>query len=53
MGFVLKAPGQKSVYFAGDSIWHEKVEASLKNHKPDIIVVNGALTRYDGFEGSL
>ena len=52
MGFVLKAPGQKSVYFAGDSIWYEEVEATLKNHKPDIIVVNGALTLYDGFEGS-
>ena len=23
MGFVFKAPGQKTVYFAGDTIWHD------------------------------
>ena len=29
MGFVFKAPGQKSVYFAGDTVWHEYVEIAL------------------------
>ena len=24
----------------------------MKKHKPDIIVINGALTRYEGFSGS-
>ena len=31
MGFVFKAPGQKTVYFAGDTIWHDFVEIALKN----------------------
>ena len=35
MGFVFKAPGQKTVYFAGDTIWHDYVEIALKKHKPD------------------
>lgn len=52
MGFVLKAPGQKTLYEAGDTIWHEDVENALINHKPDIVVVSGALTRYEGFSGS-
>ena len=52
MGFVFKAPGQKTVYFSGDTVWYEYVELALKKHKPDIIVINGALTRYEGFSGS-
>jgi len=23
MGFVLRAPGEKTIYFGGDSIWNE------------------------------
>ena len=42
MGFVLKAPGQKSLYFAGDTILHDYVEIALKKYKPDIIIVNAA-----------
>ena len=52
MGFVLKSPGQKTMYFASDTVWHEYVELALKKHKPDIIVINGALTRYEGLSGS-
>ena len=52
MGFIFKAPGQKTVYFAGDTIWYEPVENALRNHKPEIIVVNGAYTRYEWFSGS-
>ena len=42
MGFVFKAPGQKTVYFAGDTIRHDYVEIALKKHKPDIIILNAA-----------
>ena len=52
MGFVFKAPGQKSVYFAGDTILHDYVEIALKKHNPDIIVVNAAQAEYEGLVGS-
>ena len=52
MGWVFRAPGQKTVYFAGDTIWHEYVEIALKKHKPDIIVLNAAETAYEGIKGS-
>ncbi len=52
MGFVLKAPGQKSLYFAGDTILHDYVEIALKKYKPDIIVVNAAQAEYEGLKGS-
>ena len=52
MGFVLKAPGQKTLYESGDTIWHKYVEDALSKHKPEIIVISGAYTRYEGLPGS-
>ena len=53
MGFVLKAPGNKIVYFAGDTIWHDYFEIAVKKHKPDFIVLNTGEAKVEGFEGSL
>ena len=53
MGFVLKAPGQKVVYFAGDTRWHEYVEVAIKKHNPDYIVLNTGYAEADGYDGSL
>ena len=53
MGFILKAPGQKIVYFAGDTIWHDYCEIAIKKHKPDYIVLNTGDAKFEGFEGSL
>lgn len=53
MGFVLRAPGQKNIYFAGDTRWHEYVELALNKYKPDYILLNTGEATYDGFDGSL
>ena len=50
MGFVLRAPGQKIIYFAGDTRWHEYVELDLNKYKPDYIVLNTGEATYDGFD---
>lgn len=52
MGFVLRAPGEKTIYFGGDSIWNEYVELAITKYKPDIIVLNAPEGKYDGYEGS-
>ena len=52
MGFVLRAPEQKTVYFAGDTIWHEYVELEINRYKPDLIVLNAPKARYEGIKGS-
>ena len=52
MGFVFRAPGQKTVYFGGDTIWHEYVELAINKYKPDLIVLNAPQGRYDGFKGT-
>ena len=46
MGFVLRAPGQKIIYFAGDTRWHEYVELDLNKYKPDYIVLNTGEATY-------
>ena len=43
---------KKSVYFAGDTIFHDYVGLALKKYKPDIIVINGAQCEYEGLIGS-
>ena len=40
MGFILRAPGRKTVYFYGDTIWHEYWEIATKKYDPDYIVLN-------------
>ena len=52
MGFVLRAPREKTVYFGGDTIWHEYVELAITKYKPDIIVLNAPQGRYSGFQGT-
>ena len=52
MGFVFKAQGLKTVYFAGDTVWHDYVEVAINRHKPDYIVLNASYCHYDGLVGS-
>ena len=52
MQFVLKAPGQKTLYVSGDTVWNELVELAFNKHKPDIIVINAPQATYDGLIGS-
>ena len=45
-GFVLRAPGEPSVYIAGDTIWCREVEEALETHRPDIVVVNAGAAQF-------
>lgn len=44
-GFLLRAPGEPSLWIAGDSVWCPELAAEIDRHRPDVIVVNagGAL----------
>ncbi len=39
-GFVLRAPGEPTLYWVGDSIWYEEVAKTIVKHKPDIIITH-------------
>jgi L-ascorbate metabolism protein UlaG (beta-lactamase superfamily) len=46
-GFVLAAPGEPSLYVAGDTIWCDEVAAALDEHHPDVVVVNAGGARFN------
>src|SRR3954454_10803608 len=45
-GFVLHAPGEPSVYIAGDTILCDEVLAAVDEHRPAAIVVNAGAARF-------
>lgn len=45
-GFVLRAPGEPVLYLAGDTIWCDEVAEALREHAPDVVVVNASGARF-------
>jgi len=45
-GFVLQAPGEPTLYIAGDTIWCEEVRTALDTYRPDTAVVNAGGARF-------
>lgn len=39
-GYVLSRTGLPTVYIAGDTVWFDGVAAALRDHRPDVVVVN-------------
>jgi L-ascorbate metabolism protein UlaG (beta-lactamase superfamily) len=46
-GFVLDAPGEPTLYVAGDTIWCDEVREAIDAHRPDVIVVNASGARFN------
>jgi L-ascorbate metabolism protein UlaG (beta-lactamase superfamily) len=46
MGVVLSAPGEPTLYVAGDSVWCEPVAAAIDAHRPDVIIVNAGAPQF-------
>lgn len=40
MGVVFEAPGHKTLYLVGDTIWRNEVDQALAQYDPEIIVIN-------------
>jgi L-ascorbate metabolism protein UlaG (beta-lactamase superfamily) len=45
-GYVVRAPGEPSVYIAGDTIFCDDVRDALARHRPDVVVVNASAARF-------
>ncbi|WP_421566945.1 MBL fold metallo-hydrolase [Ochrobactrum sp. EDr1-4] len=52
-GVVFKKAGLKTVYLAGDTIWHERVATALKTHRPDVAILNTGYAMVVGIEGGI
>lgn len=50
MGVVFAAPKAKTVYVAGDTVWRPEVDQALKQHKPDVVILNTGSALMSGFE---
>lgn len=53
MGIVFQAPGSKTVYVVGDTLWRSEVDQTLARFKPDVIIVNAGDARMVGYTGSI
>lgn len=53
MGVVFQAPGHKTLYLAGDTIWRDEVDQALTEYDPQVIVLNAGYAMLNGFDGSI
>jgi L-ascorbate metabolism protein UlaG (beta-lactamase superfamily) len=53
MGVVFQAPGHKTLYLAGDTIWRDDVDQALAQYAPHIIVLNAGYATLNGIEGAI
>ncbi len=53
MGVVFEAPGHRTVYLAGDTIWRDEVDQALTAYKPAVIVLNAGYAVVTGFDGAI
>ncbi|MBD8493928.1 MBL fold metallo-hydrolase [Pseudomonas syringae] len=53
MGVVFQAPGYKTLYLAGDTIWRKEVDQAIDTYRPGIIVLNAGQARVEGFDGAI
>ena len=47
-GVILRHPSEKTVYFAGDTIWHPLVASTLEQFHPNVIVLNAGWAHING-----
>ncbi len=53
MGVVFQAPGYKTLYLAGDTVWREEVDQAISTYRPEIIVLNAGKAKMDGYDDSI
>ena len=53
MGVVFQAPGQKTLYVAGDTIWRKEVDDALAKYRPELIMLNTGYAKLVEYKGSI
>jgi len=53
MGVVFQAPGHKTLYLVGDTIWRNEVDQALAQYDPQVIVINAGYAMMSDFEDSI
>lgn len=45
-GVIFKAPGEKTFYMAGDTLWNDMVKAAIEKFQPEVIALNAAHAQF-------
>jgi L-ascorbate metabolism protein UlaG (beta-lactamase superfamily) len=45
-GYVLSTAGEPTLYITGDTIWYDQVAETIKEHNPQVIVVNAGAAQF-------
>jgi L-ascorbate metabolism protein UlaG (beta-lactamase superfamily) len=45
-GYVLSGAGEPTLYITGDTIWYDQVAETIKEHNPQVIVVNSGAAQF-------
>ena len=53
MGVVFAAPGEKTVYLLGDTVWTPRVSKTLHAVKPDVLIMNTGYAKILGYNESI
>ncbi len=53
MGVVFEAPGHKTLYLVGDTIWRDEVDQALEQYNPEVIVINAGYATMSDYDGSI
>ncbi|AZE95602.1 Beta-lactamase-like [Pseudomonas orientalis] len=53
MGVVFQAPGYKTLYLAGDTVWRKEVDQAIETFHPEVIVLNAGKAMMAGYKGSI
>lgn len=53
MGVVFQAPGYKTLYLAGDTIWRKEIDQAIEKYHPEVIVLNAGKAKMTGYEGAI
>lgn len=47
-GVIFKSGDEKTFYLAGDTVWNRYVEDTLRNHSPDVVILNSGDAQIPG-----
>lgn len=53
MGVVFQAPGYKTLYLVGDTIWRKEVDQAIEKYHPEVIVLNAGKAKMAGLDGAI
>ena len=53
MGVVFQAPGHKTLYLVGDTIWRDEVDQALTEYDPEVIVLNAGYATMSDYDGAI